>query len=79
LTIHSRAARQSTCQNDTVGKGCRQWLDCGAGLAFTGHYTPVGNPSIIVFIDLDISVRESQWGEVKCQLLIPLKKLLTVF
>ncbi len=37
-------------------------------LAFTGHYTPVGNPSIIVFIDLDISVRESQWGEVKCQL-----------
>ena len=22
------------------------------GLAFTGHYTPVGNPSIIVFLDL---------------------------
>jgi hypothetical protein len=21
-------------------------------LAFTGHYTPVGNPSIIVFLDL---------------------------
>jgi 6-phosphogluconolactonase (cycloisomerase 2 family) len=23
------------------------------GLAFTGHFTPVGNPSIIVFLDLD--------------------------
>jgi hypothetical protein len=23
-----------------------------SGLAFTGHYTPVGNPSIIVFLDL---------------------------
>jgi 6-phosphogluconolactonase len=23
------------------------------GLAFTGHYTPVGNPSIIVFVELD--------------------------
>ena len=22
------------------------------GLSFTGHYTPVGNPSIIVFLDL---------------------------
>jgi 6-phosphogluconolactonase (cycloisomerase 2 family) len=22
------------------------------GLAFTGHFTPVGNPSIIVFLDL---------------------------
>ena len=22
------------------------------GLAFTGHYTPVGNPSCIVFLDL---------------------------
>ena len=22
------------------------------GLVFTGHYTPVGNPSIIVFLDL---------------------------
>ena len=22
------------------------------GLAFTGHYTPVGNPSIVVFCDL---------------------------
>ncbi|NDB77797.1 MAG: lactonase family protein, partial [Verrucomicrobia bacterium] len=22
------------------------------GLKFTGHYTPVGNPSIIVFLDL---------------------------
>jgi len=22
-------------------------------LTFTGHYTPVGNPSIIVFLDLD--------------------------
>jgi len=22
------------------------------GLNFTGHYTPVGNPSIIVFLDL---------------------------
>src|SRR5262249_31934793 len=23
-----------------------------AGLSFTGHYSPVGNPSIIVFLDL---------------------------
>jgi 6-phosphogluconolactonase (cycloisomerase 2 family) len=23
------------------------------GLAFTGHYTPVGNPSVIVFVELD--------------------------
>jgi len=23
------------------------------GLTFTGHYTPVGNPSIIVFLDLE--------------------------
>lgn len=22
------------------------------GLAFTGHFTPVGNPSMIVFLDL---------------------------
>ena len=22
------------------------------GLKFTGHYTPVGNPSIVVFLDL---------------------------
>jgi hypothetical protein len=22
------------------------------GLSFTGHYTPVGNPSIIVFVEL---------------------------
>ena len=26
--------------------------DKTGGLTFTGHYTPVGNPSIIVFLDL---------------------------
>ena len=28
------------------------WIAKTGGLAFTGHYAPVGNPSIIVFLDL---------------------------
>jgi 6-phosphogluconolactonase (cycloisomerase 2 family) len=36
------------CDNITVFKVNRKT----GGLKFTGHYTPVGNPSIIVFVDL---------------------------
>jgi 6-phosphogluconolactonase len=36
------------CDNIAVFKVDRQ----SGGLTFTGHYTPVGNPSIIVFLDL---------------------------
>jgi 6-phosphogluconolactonase (cycloisomerase 2 family) len=67
LRLGQRASTptQNNCLNhnsrSTQGYSCNQRGDNIAvsrvnrksgGLAFTGHYTPVGNPSIIVFLDL---------------------------
>jgi len=48
--VHSKGGDFVFCDGHAGYR--KSWDRKTGGLVFTGHYTPVGNPSIIVLLDL---------------------------
>jgi len=50
--VHSKGGDFVFCDGHAGYRYRKFWDRKTGGLVFTGHYTPVGNPSIIVLLDL---------------------------